>query len=58
MPGDIWEAGYRVGKSANLGEHLPHPGNYPDPDLFWHAMRAGLWPRGLEPSMFLVVITR
>ncbi len=55
-PGDIWEAGYRIGKSANTGDHVPHPGNYSDPGMFWHAMRAGLRSRGLALSLFLVVI--
>ena len=56
--GDIWEAGYRIGKVATEGEHVPHPANWPDPGMFWHAMRAALWPRGLTLSLFLVVIPR
>lgn len=57
-PGDIWERGYTIGKRAQRGDSLPHPANTENPELFWHAMRAGLWPRGLNISMFMMVIAR
>ena len=48
--------GYGYGRTASVGDHLPHPGNWPDPEMFWHGMRAALRGRGLDLSMFLVVI--
>ena len=53
---DCYGEGYEIGKRAVLGEYLPHPENWPHPEMMYHGMRAALRGRDLNISMFLVVI--
>lgn len=54
---NAWAAGYAIGKVAEEGDQLPHPTWFRDnPEMFWHAERAALAPRGLDVSLFGVCI--
>ncbi len=48
-----WESGYALGKKAEVGEDLPHP---QDNHVWYHAVRAALYPRGMTISLFMRVV--
>lgn len=48
---DIFWLGYQIGKHAQLGDQLPHPTMFADPEMFWYGERTGLHSRGLDLSM-------